>query len=232
MPKPVFYYRIDQNQNDTDPSYELQAQGKLGMWFDSSLGGFDPANSQADPTVARNPTAAIAPLPIGLGGVRSADFNISGLYISANSQNPQACLSLFKYLSNQSGTFNYGSLPARTSQARSATFETTNSYLAPLRDAMIPMLDGPATNNGAANAFYSFEGYWLNQALDEILNKKADPTAALTKAESTTNTFLECVAKLEPNASQLACAKEADPDYKGYLTDQNPVPLGVSRQVP
>lgn len=232
MPMPVLYYRTDSNPSQGDPSYELQAQGKLGMWFDSSLGGFDPNNSQADPTQPRVPTAAIAPLPIGKGGIKSADFYVNGLYISANSKNPQACLSLIKYLSDQSATFNNGAIPARVSLARSAAFEQPNSYLAPIRDALIPMLSGTATFNGSPSAFYMFEAYWLNEAMDQILTKKADPTTVLTKAEATTNAYLTCAAGLKPDGSLLECAKQVDPNYKGYLGDQIAVPLAADSKVP
>ena len=76
-----------------------------------------------------------------------------------------------------------------------------------------------------------FEGYWLNEAIDMMLTKKADPTLELTKAQETTNAYLACAAETDPKTgSLLECAKKVDPNYKGYLTDQNPEPMfGTSR---
>ncbi len=233
MPMPVLYYRVDSNPSMSDPSYELQSQGKLGMWFDVSLGGFDPMNSNTDPTAPKTMPAKMAPMPIGAGGVKSADVNVSGFHVSANAQNPQACMKLIEYLSNQSSVFNYGSIPARTTAANSAVFEQTNSYLIPLRDVMKQMLVEKPSYNGNPNSFYAFEGYWLNEALDNILTAKADPTVVLTKAQDTTNAYLTCAAKSDPTTgSLLACAKQVDPNYKGYLSDQTPVPLAAETLAP
>ncbi|MFM2308462.1 MAG: hypothetical protein RLY87_582 [Chloroflexota bacterium] len=233
MPMPVLYYRVDSNPSVNDPSYDLQAQGKLGMWFDMSLGGFDPMNSQSDPSAPRQSSAAMAPLPIGAAGVKSADITPTGFYVSANAQNPQACMKVIDYLSNQSALFSYGGIPARTSLAHSAVFEQTNAYLIPVRDALESMLTEKASYNGNPNSFYAFESYWLFEALDLILTQKADPAVVLVKAQETTNTYLGCVAKLDPKTgSQLACAKEADPNYKGYLTDQNAVPMPADAVAP
>ena len=231
MPTPVLYYRVDSNPSVNDPSYELQAQGKLGMWFDMSLGSFDPVNMQNDPNAPKMTPAQMAPLPIGAEGVKSADMSITGFHVSAASQNPQACMKLINYLSNQSAVFSYGGIPARTSAAQSPVFEQTNGYLVPLRDTMQQMLEQPASYNGNPNSFYMFEGYWLNEALDMILTKKADPTLELTKAQETTNAYLACAAETDPKTgSLLECAKKVDPNYKGYLTDQNPEPMfGTSR---
>ena len=231
MPTPVLYYRVDSNPAVNDPSYDLQAQGKLGMWFDMSLGSFDPVNMQNDPGAPKLTPALMAPLPIGAEGVKSADLSITGFHVSANSQNPQACMKLINYLSNQSAVFSYGGIPARTTAANSPVFEQTNAYLVPLRDTMQQMLEQPASYNGNPNSFYMFEGYWLSEALDKILTTKTDPTAALSKAQETTNAYLACVAQIDANTGgQLECAKKVDPTYKGYLTDQEPVPLdGVTR---
>jgi ABC-type glycerol-3-phosphate transport system substrate-binding protein len=175
--------------------------------------------------------AQMAPLPIGAEGVKSADLSITGFHVSANSLNPQACIKLINYLSNQSAVFSYGGIPARTSAAKSAVFEQTNAYLVPLRDTMQQTLEQPASYNGNPNSFYMFEGYWLNEALDMILTKKADATLELTKAQDKTNAYLACAAGVDPNTgSLLECAEQVDPNYKGYLTDQNPVPMfGTSR---
>lgn len=219
MPKPVFYYRTDQNSQIADNSYDLMIQGKIGMWMDTSLGQFDP-NSPRDPNQPNTVTAAMAPLPIGAKGITS-DIYVSAYYISAQSEQPQACMRVIDYLSKRSSSFSYGSIPARASDAASPVFEQQNAYVVPLRDAMQEMLQQPANITGDTYAQYSFESYWLFQALDNILTKKADVAAELTTAEKLTNAYQACVATMDTSGKTNAqCAKEADPNYKGYMTDE------------
>ena len=228
MPKPVFYYRPDQNNQVSDNSYDLMTQGKIGMWMDTSLGQFDP-NNPRDPNQPNNTvTAAMAPLPVGAKGITS-DVFLSAYYISAQSEQPQACIRLIDYMSKRSSTFSYGSIPARTSDATSPVFEQQNAYVIPLRDAMQEMLQQPANFTGDTYGHYSFESYWLFQALDNILSKKADVTAELTSAERLTNAYQACVATMATSGKTNAqCAKEVDPTYKGYLADEpiaRPLPM-------
>jgi ABC-type glycerol-3-phosphate transport system substrate-binding protein len=228
MPKPVFYYRTDQNNQTADNSYDLMTQGKIGMWMDTSLGQFDP-NNPRDPNQPNNAvTAAMGPLPIGAKGVTS-DIYVSAYYISAQSEQPQACMRVIDYLSKRSSSFSYGSIPARASDAASPVFEQQNAYVVPLRDALQEMLQQPANFTGDTYAHYNFESYWLFQALDNILNKKADVAAELTTAEKLTNAYQVCVATMTTSGKTNAqCAKEVDPTYKGYMTDEpvaRPMPM-------
>lgn len=220
MPKPVFYYRTDQNDQTADNSYDLMTQGKIGMWMDTSLGQFDPNNPRDLNQPANTITATMAPLPIGAQGITS-DIYLSAYYISAQSTQPQACMRVIDYLSKRSSSFSYGSIPARASEASSPVFEQQNAYVVPLRDALQEMLQQPTKLAGDPYAHFSFESYWLFQALDNILNKKADVAAELATAEKLTNTYLTCVATMATtNKTNAQCAKEADPTYKGYMTDE------------
>jgi ABC-type glycerol-3-phosphate transport system substrate-binding protein len=162
----------------------------------------------------------MAPLPIGAQGITS-DIYLSAYYISAQSTQPQACMRVIDYLSKRSSSFSYGSIPARASEASSPVFEQQNAYVVPLRDALQEMLQQPTKLAGDPYAHFSFESYWLFQALDNILNKKADVAAELATAEKLTNTYLTCVATMATtNKTNAQCAKEADPTYKGYMTDE------------
>jgi multiple sugar transport system substrate-binding protein len=220
MPKPVFYYRTDQNDQTADNSYDLMTQGKIGMWMDTSLGQFDPNNPRDLNQPANTITATMAPLPIGAQGITS-DIYLSAYYISAQSTQPQACMRVIDYLSKRSSSFSYGSIPARASEASSPVFEQQNAYVVPLRDALQEMLEQPTKLTGDPYAHFSFESYWLFQALDNILNKKADVAAELATAEKLTNAYLTCVDTMATtNKTNAQCAKEADPTYKGYMTDE------------
>jgi ABC-type glycerol-3-phosphate transport system substrate-binding protein len=226
MPKPVFDYRRDVTSNTPDPSWELQSQGKIAMWFDNSLGSYDPATATTDPASKPAFLAAMAPPPVGTIGLLSSDMAMVGYHIAATAANPQACMRLIDYLSQQSNVNAYGNIPARKAQAHDALFEEQNRYILPLRDALEPLMQKPLKVTGDSNSQYMVEQYWLIEALDTVLNKKADLAGALTKAQTATDTYLDCVAKITPNTplgkgdTNATCAKKADPNYMGYMTDE------------
>ena len=223
MPKPVFDYRRDTTNTIPDPSGELQPQGKIAMWFDVGLGMYDPAFVPNDPTIAKPAfLVAMAPPPVGSTGLLSSDLSMIGYHISANAANPQACMRLIDYLSQQQASINaLGFIPARTTQAQAALFEAQDHYRLPLRDALAPLIDKPVTVTTDSNA-YMVEQYWLIEALDTVINKQADLAGALTKAQTATNAYMECAANIIPNdpAGTLRCAKKADPTYMGYMTGE------------
>lgn len=226
MPKPALDYRRDATNNTPDPSWELQTQGKIAMWLDTSLGSYDPATASTDPASKPAFLAAMAPPPVGTLGLLSSDMTMIGYHISATAANPQACMRLIDYMSQQSNVNAYGNIPARTAQAHDALFEEQNRYLLPLRDALEPLVQKPLTVNTDSNSQYMVEQYWLIEALDIVLNKKADLVGALTKAQTATNAYIDCVAKIAPNTpagkgdTNATCAKKADPNYMGYMTDE------------
>lgn len=226
MPTPVFDYRSDVTNPTSDNSWELQSQGKIAMWFDTSLGSYDPATISNDPTIAKPAfIAAMAPPPVGSTGLLSNDVAMLGYHIVATTANPQACMRLINYLSTQASVNAYGNIPARTTQSSDALFEEQNRYMLPLRDALIPLLQKPLTITSDSNSQNMIEQYWLIEALDTVLNKKANLAGALAKAQTATNAYLACTAKILPNTpagkgdTNASCAKKADPNYKGYMTD-------------
>jgi hypothetical protein len=105
-------------------------------------------------------------------------------------------------------------------------FEEQNQYVLPLRDALEPLMQKPLKVTTDSNSQYMVEQYWLVEALDTVLNKKADLTGALAKAQTATNAYLDCAAKIIPNTpagkgdTNATCAKKADPNYMGYMTDE------------
>jgi ABC-type glycerol-3-phosphate transport system substrate-binding protein len=226
MPKPVFDYRRDVSNTSADLSWELQSQGKIAMWLDTSLGSYDPATAPTDPTYKPLFLAAMAPPPLGTIGLLSSDMTMFGYHIAATAANPQACVRLIDYMSQQANVNAYGNIPARTTLARDTLFEEQNQYVLPLRDALEPLMQKPLKVTTDSNSQYMVEQYWLVEALDTVLNKKADLTGALAKAQTATNAYLDCAAKIIPNTpagkgdTNATCAKKADPNYMGYMTDE------------
>ena len=223
MPMPAFYYRQDVSPTTDDPSFDLQNRGLIGMWFDAGLGSFvDNGNDPNAPKPAF--VAKMAPLPTGTQGVQSADYSVSAWYISATSQQANACLNVIDYLSSTAASTNtmYGYIPAQTSVAESPDFTQNNSYMVPLYEALKTTLaNKKGIYNGDASSVYAFESYWLYEAFDAIVYKQADPTTALKRAEKLTNSYQACiVTNTDQGIDYAKCALEADPDYKGYLAAQ------------
>jgi ABC-type glycerol-3-phosphate transport system substrate-binding protein len=168
----------------------------------------------------------MAPPPLGTIGLLSSDMTMFGYHIAATAANPQACVRLIDYMSQQANVNAYGNIPARTAQAHDALFEEQNQYVLPLRDALEPLMQKPLKVTTDSNSQYMVEQYWLVEALDTVLNKKADLTGALAKAQTATNAYLDCAAKIVPNTpagkgdTNATCAKKADPSYMGYMTDE------------
>lgn len=221
MPMPSFDYKRGGNPIG-EKSWELQAQGKIGMWLDA---GNPYANTTTtDPNIAASPfTAMMAPPPIGSRGLVSADINMTGYHIAASASNPQACMTLISYLSRQANTISYGNIPARKSVSNDAIFAEQNAYAVPLRDTMAPLIEQSLTITTDASNAYMLEPYWLYQALDNIILKKADVRLSLSDAQTKTNKYMECIATIDGSSKSptyASCAKKADANYEGYMSDE------------
>jgi hypothetical protein len=70
------------------------------------------------------------------------------------------------------------------------------------------------------NAFYSWDQYWFLKALSEALDGKAGLDKGLAEAQKFTTAYIECLDKT-PN-KPATCAKQVDPGYQGYNTEDPP----------
>ena len=161
----------------------------------------------------------VAPLPqgntinsAGLIGVSDA------LFISAQSQDPAACWSWLKYMSNSIGDMKpklqgHNLFPARTTIAQSAAFvqqaplgaqETYNTYI----DLLIQGLTNVTIET---EDVYINNDYWLMQAVDKIM-QGGNVEEELDRAQAIAERFLRCYQ--DENSDSRACAQQADPSYK------------------
>jgi ABC-type glycerol-3-phosphate transport system substrate-binding protein len=185
---------------------ELVSAGRVGMWFDFGAGFFG---------LGRLPTPdfthAIAPPPLGDSAVTSNDFRVSGLYIAAQTQHPEACWAWLKYLSEQ--TAGRGSaFPARRSVVESAAFvsqalpgaaEVYKAY----QTAMARTPGGGASETGP-----EVDYYWFLRAIDRGL-QGADLERELDDAQRITEEYLACV---QGGVAGGTCAKQVDASYQGW----------------
>lgn len=191
---------------------QLVDSGRVGMWFD--VGGLRFSvviGTPEQPTF----TTAIAPPPLA-HGVAPQDVRLSGLYISARAQQPQACWEWLTYLSNNPASLPTGfNFPARISVAESAAFtsqaqpgasQVFAAYLAAL-------VEGAPRSDSSDMIDY----FWFFRAVDRAL-QGADLEAELAEAQRLTEEFAGCVAAGEAAA---ACATAIDPHYQGqHIAEQ------------
>ncbi len=236
-----FVYQRDDFGGE-DRSYELIQSGRVGMWFGYAESfqegvviqpiepGGGPAPTAAPLTPVERDIRA-APLPVGGAGVPSSELFIRGLFISARAQQPQACWEWIKFLSSDTSLM-YGDMPARRSVAQSEAFlKQIPPERAAQFEAIRATLALPSQNISDANIIYSqhTDPYWFFKALSAVVEKGANLEKELAEAQRFATAFAECMNRA--NARLAACAKEADPDYKGYNVEEEetgPLPAGYA----
>ncbi|HET7088293.1 MAG TPA: extracellular solute-binding protein [Anaerolineae bacterium] len=178
----------------------LVVSGHAAMWSDFAglRGGFvqdEPADFKVG---VAPPPVAPARLPPPL---------VYGFYISRRVEEPSACWSWIKFLSEQPSAFI--GVPARRSVTESKAWEaavgvdTAEAY----RAAVSRPVSSQHPDWRVAN--------WLEQALAASLEGE-EPAAALADAQHKVDTFLACLAAAPGDDSDQrdACARQADPEFK------------------
>ncbi len=226
-PPVKFPYKRD-DPGFEDKSYEYVQNGRAAMWFDQGYGMFGGPGGISSvkgggPIGPQPPKfdVGIAPLPIGGGGLTSADFYLRGFHISAKTQQSQACWEWLKFLSADVNNLQ-GGVPARTSVLESdafskvadpATIELAKTYTEVLKQR-------GSGQGGDPNAFYGIDSYWFFKALSEAQEKKTPLDQGLAEAQKLTTAFMDCLDRT-PN-KPATCAAQVDSKYQGYNTEDPP----------
>ncbi len=212
-------------------SYELIQSGRVGMWFGyGDLFQFqgpivlEPGEELPAPTASLlNPVERdirVAPMPVGGAGVPQSEIRMRGMFISAQTKQPQACWEWIKFLSGDTSLTD-SDMPARRSVAQSEAFlkQLPPEQIAQF-EAVRATLAYPAQTTGDAGAFYSryIDPYWFFKALSAVVEKGASLETELAEAQRFTTAFAECMNR--PEARAAICAKEVDPDYDGYNVER------------
>ena len=185
----------------------LTEEGRVGMWYSGRLGRLVIRIGGPEER-AQRPDIAIAPPPLGRGGLTGADFSSDVMMIAAGSANPEACWTWLKFLSEQTGGLGE-SFPARSSVATSEAYlSQARPGAAELYAAYSAALADPAS---AENPYTGVDLFWLFQAVDRAM-QGADLERELAEAQALTEQYLACVAGGEAPAS---CATATDPNYAG-----------------
>lgn len=186
----------------------LAEEGRVGMWYSGGIGRMV-IRIGGPEEQAQRPDIAIAPPPLGRGGLTGADFSSDAMLIAARSASPGACWAWLKFLSEQPAGLGE-SFPARSSvaaseaylaQARPGSAELYAAYSAALADP-----------DSVRDPYAGVDLFWLFQAVDRAM-QGADLERELADAQLLTEQYLACVAGGE---APDACATATDPDYAGF----------------
>lgn len=155
----------------------------------------------------------IVPLPRNIATVGLSDIIVEGMYISPQSEHPEACWEWMKFLSQHSTSINPLSFPARQSLAQSPTFLSQAAPgAAELYEDYLPRLNDPRALSGQ-DLFNTpfFDPFWLYRAVDRAIQGR-DLAEELAIAEELTNAYLQCVRQ---DGEPRQCAEAVDPTYEG-----------------
>lgn len=190
--------------------FDIIMEGRAGMWLDSGS-SFFLSGPDTDPDVQ----IAIAPPPLGDSPIGPQDFRARGLYISATTQQPEACWTWLKYLTEDTSLLE-GSFPARTSVAESEAFAAqARPGAAEVFAAYRTLLDETPQSERETETFYRqpIDYYWFFRAVDQALQGEVDLEEGLAEAQRLTEDFLACVRN---GTEAEVCAPQVDPDYNGF----------------
>lgn len=197
-------YTNDGWENET---FQLISDGRVGMWLDT----FNiTASGIADATIAS------APPPLPSGSIDTNSIDLTGLYISAQAADTNACWRWINYLS-QDTTNLEGNYPARTSVAESDAFAAEASpgavaVYAAYREAL-NQTDSVSNQNEFDPERVVVENYWYYRAVDRAIQGE-DLERELTEAQELTEDYLTC---RQADTDAHTCATQVDPDYDGFL---------------
>ena len=165
-------------------------------------------------------------------------YDLGTAYISAQSQNPEACYRFISTLAQHPELFS--TMPARRSRLTDAAFQaSTNPDVLALYQQVATLLTDantipfPTFSPGAGVSDFLLQ-HWLFQAFDSYVLNDGDLAAALADAQQMAQAYQTCAVNLPPfdlsavkgsgdNSSLIPyvdCAEAADPSLKPILDPQ------------
>ncbi|HET9223580.1 MAG TPA: extracellular solute-binding protein [Roseiflexaceae bacterium] len=185
----------------------LEEEGRVGMSFGWGL--YPPT-----PWPPQNPrfTIAAAVPPLAQAALDTDDVWPSSMYISAQTDQQQACWIWLKHFSTRTGLF--ADFPARRSVAHSDAMNQEHPGLAAAYDAYAAALDrtGQLPPGGHDPKKSPIDYYWFYQAIDRALQGK-NLEQELAAAQALTEQYLAC---LRSGGQHQVCTRQVDPDYQGW----------------
>jgi multiple sugar transport system substrate-binding protein len=160
-----------------------------------------------------------APLPTGPGTTGGGYAGASGYFISAETEQRQACWLWLTFLSGQPGAVQ--GLPARRSVAESDAYrervgaDRADAYLASVASG-----DQPSDFQILSEEdWLGIAILWLGQAYGQVLDGELDVEDALAAAQKLADDYRACLIAADDFStdSSRACAQEVDPTLPDFL---------------
>ncbi len=204
-----------------DPDWEsagrdrdtLISEGRAAMWTDmESVNLFwEPAGIDV----------GVLPLPAGPGGAVGAYQTVTGYYISAQAENPQACWQWIVYLSAQPTSSRW--VPARRSVLQSDAYreKAGEEWIAAFQ-ASLDGVDKVPFQQIASEEEWLWAGMmiWLLPAYGRTVTGDATPERALADAQRLFDDYRACVVERNVVSDELGwldCVRDADPSLPDGL---------------
>jgi multiple sugar transport system substrate-binding protein len=191
--------------------FELTNSGRIGMWLGE--GGAFIFSSGPE---AQKFTRAIAPPPLGQGPLAPEDFRSSGLFISAQTKQAQACWQWLKFLSSSPAALSpQNGFPARSSVAESEAYlKGAPEGAAEVYKAYRAAFDRSSSADRVRQPYYQsqLDFFWFFRAVDRAMQGK-DLDRELADAQELTEQYMAC---LRDNPGIADCASQVDPTYEGW----------------
>ncbi len=215
--KPVFMADV---ANVTDAPVVFMEQealireGRAAMWTSFGVAGMIRIGGEQT-----RPNTGVAPLPAGAGGVGGGGTS-TGYYISAHTEQRQACWQWITFLTGQPDVPQ--GLPARRSVAESDVYRQRVG--ADRAAAHLASVGGV----GQAGSLDVFSGeswlapgiIWLGRAYEQAVSGEATVEEALNAAQKLADDYRACVVAQDAYADQqvwLECLVEADPNMPDFV---------------
>jgi hypothetical protein len=218
--KPVFVTDIGASGSFGEERKTLIENGRAAMWADQGFQSFPEIDlSELD--------IGIVPLPTGPDGTAVAANSITGYYISAQTDQRQACWEWIKFLVDQPIAGEFGNtIPAKTSLAESDAYaQAVGADLAAVNRATVTGITGSSTSlrlNSSASWLGTGFFWWQSYAYDQILEEGVPVEEALTAVQAKADAYRECIIAndaFEDQNGQSRCLGQVDDTVPEFFID-------------
>lgn len=202
-----------QSDNNWMEIQEAVTSGQVAFWVTQagqSNWYFGPDEKPAYQT-------GVAPMPAVAETATGINWAMTrGQFISANSQNPQACWTWIKFLSEQPNAF--PGIPARISVANSPAWKAqVGEENAEMYQVALSRVKPPPERQDLDQTIWPVYN-WRSRVMAAVL-KGEDPQQALVDAQRKADTYLACIGPVETAGLSeaevqkeiMTCARQADP---------------------
>ncbi|GAB4203804.1 MAG: hypothetical protein OHK0022_28390 [Roseiflexaceae bacterium] len=207
IPRISYIWTVDQ----WNEQRRLIGNGRAGMWMAAGewgMRGIQFDNGVLDTTVVTAP-------PLGRYAPEVASSQLFGLYVSGQSQQPQACWTLMRALSADLPLIERLGMPVQRSLGDSPAYaQAARPYAPEVYRAYRDALDQPRAPQAERVALSDLPyPYWLHRALDQALQGR-DLAQGLDQAQVYSASYLDCT---RAGSDGPACARQVAPDDPGWL---------------